>query len=323
MKDMLLAVLKDKADMYVSGEELSRKLGVSRTAVWKHIGSLRNEGYDIKSAPRRGYKLVAVPDLLLPAEISEGLRTSVLGKQIYYHTEADSTNRLAKKLAMDGEPEGSVVLAEQQVAGKGRMGREWSSPAGGIWMSVILRPRLAPHQVQALTLTAAVAAVAATYNATGVMTGIKWPNDLLLGGKKISGILTEVSAEMERVNYLILGVGFNANIPGEVFNERQLPEAGSLLTETGIPVKRALWVKLFLEKLEHYYLLAMREGFADIFHAWRRYSVTLGEEVEVHIAGRIETGVAVDIDSNGALQVKTGVGIETFMAGDVSLKKNS
>ncbi len=319
MKDILLAVLKDKAETYVSGEELSRKLGVSRTAVWKHVGNLRKEGYDIKSAPRLGYKLVAVPDLLLPAEISDGLRTSVIGKQIYYYAETDSTNRLAKKLAMDGEPEGSVVLVERQLAGKGRMGREWSSPSGGIWMSVILRPSLAPHQAQALTLAAAVAAVEATYNATGVMTGIKWPNDLLLCRKKISGILTEVSAEMERVNYLILGVGFNANIPGELFSH--LPEAGSLLAQTGKPVKRALWVKLFLERLEYYYLLAMREGFADIFNAWRRYSVTLGEEVEVHVAGRIETGVAVDIDSNGALQVKTGAGIETFMAGDVSLKK--
>jgi BirA family biotin operon repressor/biotin-[acetyl-CoA-carboxylase] ligase len=321
VKDTLLAVLKGNAGEYVSGEKLSRKLGVSRTAVWKHIGSLRDEGYAVESSPRLGYKLVSVPDFLLPAEISEGLHTAVLGKQIHYRAEIDSTNRLAKQLAIDGEPEGSVVLAEQQRTGRGRMGREWSSPTGGIWMSVILRPELAPYQVQAITLTAAVAAVEATYIATGVTPGIKWPNDLLLGKKKIAGILTEVSAEMERVNYLILGVGLNANIPGELFHGQLLGEATSLLAETGISVVRTRWVRSFLEKLEYYYFLALQEGFAEVFDSWRRYSITLGQPVTVRIADRTVTGIATDIDNHGALQLKTDAGIETFMAGEVSLKK--
>jgi len=321
VKDTLLAVLKDNAGKYVSGEKLSRELGVSRTAVWKHIGSLRDDGYVVESSPRRGYKLVSVPDLLMPAEIWEGLHTTVLGKQIHYSAEIDSTNRLARQLAIDGEPEGSVVLAEQQRTGRGRMGREWSSPTGGIWMSVILRPELAPYQVQALTLTAAVAAVEATYNATGVTPGIKWPNDLLLGKKKVAGILTEVSAEMERVNYLVLGIGLNANIPAKLFHGQLLGEATSLLAETGILVERTHWVRSFLETLERYYFLVLQEGFAAVFDSWRRYSVTLGQPVTVRIADRVVTGIATDIDSNGALQVKTDDGIETFMAGEVSLKK--
>ena len=286
MKDTLLAVLKENAGTYVSGEELSRKLGVSRTAIWKHIGSLRDQGYGVQSSPRLGYKLVSVPDLLLPAEIREGLHTVLLGKQIHYRAEIDSTNRLAKQLAIDGEPEGSVILAEQQRTGRGRMGREWSSPAGGIWMSVILRPKLAPYQVQAFTLVAAVAAVEATIHTTGVTPGIKWPNDLLLGKKKVAGILTEVSAEMERVNYLVLGVGLNANISGTLFHGQLLGEATSLFAETGISVERTRWVQSFLETLEHYYFLASQDGFARVFDSWRRYSVTLGQWVTVRIADR-------------------------------------
>ena len=292
MKDTLLAVLKENAGTYVSGEELSRKLGVSRTAIWKHIGSLRDQGYGVQSSPRLGYKLVSVPDLLLPAEIREGLHTVLLGKQIHYRAEIDSTNRLAKQLAIDGEPEGSVILAEQQRTGRGRMGREWSSPAGGIWMSVILRPKLAPYQVQAFTLVAAVAAVEATIHTTGVTPGIKWPNDLLLGKKKVAGILTEVSAEMERVNYLVLGVGLNANISGTLFHGQLLGEATSLFAETGISVERTRWVQSFLETLEHYYFLASQDGFARVFDSWRRYSVTLGQWVTVRIADRAVTGIA-------------------------------
>ncbi|MBS4023868.1 MAG: biotin--[acetyl-CoA-carboxylase] ligase [Dethiobacter sp.] len=320
MKDKLLSMLKNNAGVFVSGEELSRKLNVTRTAVWKHIRSLREKGYEIESSPGRGYKLVAVPDLLLPAEIQDGLVTAVLGKRIYHFAEVDSTNRVARQLAQNGEPEGSVVLAEVQAGGRGRLGREWISPAGGIWLSLLLRPNLAPFQAQLLTLAAAVAAVEATEEACGIRPGIKWPNDLLLGERKLAGILTEVSAEMERVNFLVLGIGVNANIRAVSFPGEVGKTAVSLLEELGSPVDRAAWVKKFIVYMEMYYLEALSAGFGRVLELWRRYSVTLEREVSVHTAGRTVTGTAVDIDDSGALLVRTAMGEEKFLAGEVTLR---
>ena len=199
MRETVLAVLKESAERYVSGEELSNRLQVSRTAIWKHIGALRDEGYEIESSPRLGYRFVAVPDLLLPLEIGAHLKTQVLGKKIYHWREVDSTNRVARELAAEGEAEGAVMLAESQTVGRGRLGRAWSSPVGGVWLSLLLRPNLVPYKAQLITLMAAVAAVEATQAVAGIQPGIKWPNDLLINGKKVAGILTEVSAEMERV----------------------------------------------------------------------------------------------------------------------------
>lgn len=320
MKETVLAGLKGQFGCYVSGEELSRLLQVSRTAVWKYIGSLREDGYEIESSPRLGYRLVSVPDLLLPLEIQDGLKTSVVGKQIYYRRTIDSTNRLARELAAAGATEGTVILAEEQLAGRGRLGRSWVSPAGGIWLSLIMRPQLAPHKAQLVTLLAAVAAVEATEMTTGLVPGIKWPNDLLLGGRKLAGILTEVSAEMERVNYLVLGIGLNANLTAEHFQGELTDSATSLLLETGQLVSRVTWVQNFLKVFEQAYLPVQEQGFAGVLACWRRYSVTLGRDVIVSLSGRSIHGTALEIDEQGALLVKTAAGLETFLAGEVSLK---
>jgi len=320
MKETVLTGLKRHFGRYVSGEELSKHLLVSRTAVWKHIGSLREDGYEIESSPRLGYRLVSVPDLLLPPEIQDGLKTSIFGRQIHYRRTIDSTNRLAKELAAAGATEGTVILAEEQLAGRGRLGRSWVSPAGGIWLSLVMRPQLPPHKAQLVTLLAAVAAVEATQKTTGLVPGIKWPNDLLLGGRKLAGILTEVSAEMERVNYLVLGIGLNANLSAEHFQRELSDSATSLLLEMGQLVSRVAWVQNFLTVFEQAYLQAHEKGFVSVLASWRRYSVTLGQDVIVSLGGRSVHGTALDIDEQGALLVKTVAGLETFLAGEVSLK---
>jgi BirA family transcriptional regulator, biotin operon repressor / biotin---[acetyl-CoA-carboxylase] ligase len=320
MRRKLLLMLKDSIGVYVSGEELSKKLKVSRTSVWKHIRGLREEGYEIESSPRLGYRLLSAPDLLLPVEIQEGLGTSVLGRKAYHFAELDSTNHKARQLAQGGEPEGTVVLAEVQTGGRGRLGRQWNSPAGGIWLSVILRPKLAPFEVQLLTLVTAVAVVEATWDVCGIRPGIKWPNDLMLQERKMAGILTEVSAEIERVNFLILGIGVNANITSDSFPGPLQKTATSLLEQGGHAVDRVAWVRRFLERMEKYYLQAIAGEFEQVLSRWRTYSVTLGREVSVQVSGRTVLGTALDIDNSGALIVKTGTGTEKFLAGEVTLR---
>ncbi|MCL5981256.1 MAG: biotin--[acetyl-CoA-carboxylase] ligase [Firmicutes bacterium] len=320
MKEILLAELKRQLGRYVSGEELSQRLGVTRTAVWKQIQALREEGYGIEALPRLGYRLLVAPDLLLPAEIQGGLATSVLGRKVYHYRETDSTNRLARELGSRGEPEGTLVVAERQQAGRGRLDRKWFSPAGGIWLSLLLRPQLFPHQAQLLTLVAAVAAVEATEAVSGLVPGIKWPNDLLLAGSKLAGILTEVSAEIDLVHYLVLGVGVNANIPADAFPAELRETATSMLAVLGQPVNRAAWVRQFLQYFEKHYLVVGSSGFDDLLARWRRYSVTLGHEVTVYLPGRQVSGTAIDIDDHGALQVRTEAGIETFPAGEIRLR---
>lgn len=320
MKEKILAMLKAHKDGCLSGEEISRKLHVSRTAVWKHIGALREEGYTVESQPRLGYRLLGVPDLLLPQEVREGLSTYLLGAKIHYLPTVDSTNRLARELAAAGELDGTVVLAEEQTAGRGRLGRSWNSPAGGVWLSLLLRPRVVPQKAQLFTLLAAVAASEATETVAGVRCGIKWPNDLLLSGKKVAGILTEISAEMERVNFLILGLGINLNVPQGAFAPEVSHQATSILAHTGRTVSRAAWVRAFLSIFEQDYLSAEVNGFTGILDRWRSYSVTLGQEIQLRVTGR-ETveGAALDIDGDGGLIVLTAKGKETFVAGEVTL----
>lgn len=323
MKGKILRLLKNHKGAYVSGESISQQLQVSRTAIWKYIGSLRDDGYFIESVAGRGYRLQAVPDLLTPLEISDGLQTQKLGQQIQYFQEVNSTNRVAKELAQAGADEGLLVVAEKQDAGRGRLGRTWSSPVGGIWLSLILRPQLPPFKVQGLTLLTAVAAVEATKMLSDLNVGIKWPNDLLVNGKKLAGILTEVSAEMEQLHYVVVGLGLNANVSLSQLPTEIEATATSILAETKQPIKRAEWVQTFLQRFEAAYQQVARHGFTQILERWRTYSVTLGQSIVIHSAGENIAGRAVDINEQGALLVKTENGVETFWAGEVSLRKDN
>lgn len=323
MKTAILELLRSRRGQYVSGEELSASLGVSRTAVWKHIQSLRQEGYLIDSRPNLGYCLQKVPDCLFPAEIRHYLNTKLLGREMEHRQRVRSTNDLAKTLADQGAGEGLVVLAEEQEGGRGRLGRHWVSPAGvGIWLSVVLRPSLAPVQAPQLTLVAATAVAGAIEKATGLPVGIKWPNDLLVQGKKVCGILTEMKAEIDVVHYVVLGIGINANLNRDHFPVELQDSATSLKIELAKEVSRARLTALVLEELERSYLLFLEQGLLPILATWKGYNVTIGRMVSVTSGHQRFTGRAVNVDQSGALIVECTDGCtRQFHAGEVTLKQ--
>jgi len=315
MEEAILNALKGRRGEFVSGEELSRLGGVSRTAVWKEIEKLRAEGYKILAQPHSGYQLVSVPDRLTAQELAWNLSTQRIGKRIHAYETTDSTMDVAHRLAAAGEPEGSVVVAEGQARGRGRMGRGWVSPKGkGIYASFILRPAVHLSEVPAITLTAAVGVAQAIEKAAGMKPEIKWPNDLLIGSKKVAGILTELNAELNRVNYVVLGIGINVNTP-----RRHLPaHATSLVEESGEKVDRLTLARTLFAELDRAYAQFLDHGIAPILGTWRRYAGFLGRRIRVATEGRVVDGQAVDVDSGGALLVRTDTGlVESVSAGEV------
>ena len=321
MRTRILELLRQRSGGYVSGEEISQQLGVSRTAVWKHIQEIKQAGYAIEAHSRRGYTLRQAPDLLLPDEIHTILDTKVLGRDIHYYPEVESTNNVAKKLAADGCREGTLIVAERQSSGRGRISRGWYSPYGkGIWMSVVLKPPFSPQEAPKCTLMAAVAINKAIREFTGVQSGIKWPNDILYNGKKLVGILTEMSAEMDAINYIVIGMGINVNINAAEFPDEIADIASSLSEATGRKVERLPLLAAILKQLEKLYTDVTAHGFEQMFDEWRAQSVTLGQAVAVVAANNKFEGVAVNIDEDGALLVKAADGLKRVIAGDVSIR---
>lgn len=260
-KEKILGFLRNNSG-YVSGEELSERLDVSRTAVWKNINALRSSGYEIESVTNRGYRLISRPDLLTKEEITAGLSTAFLAKEIYYQESVDSTNEEAKRQAMHGAPNGSLFIAEEQTGGKGRLGRIWRSPRGsGLWFSILLRPSSLPEQIASLTLLAGLAVCTAIRSKTGCTAMIKWPNDVVIGSKKVCGILTEMAAEIDRVDYVIMGIGINVN--NESFPEELQIKGTSLYLETGASVARAELLCEILKELER--LLVLQKPILRLF----------------------------------------------------------
>lgn len=321
MRTKILTFLREHAGQYVSGEDISLKLGISRTAVWKHMQALKNNGYQIESHPRLGYFFHQAPDRLLPTEICTRLSTQILGSEIHYFTEVDSTNNVAKEKAAAGCKEGAIVVAEAQNGGKGRLARGWYSPLGkGVWLSVVLRPKFLPQEAPKSTMLAAVAVNKAIEKTIGFPCGIKWPNDILFKGKKLVGILTEMSAEMDAVNYIVIGMGINVNISQEDLPVEIREIATSLSIMAGHPVSRLDLVINLLSQLEDLYRIVQNQGFDPILEEWRRQTVTLGKMVDVYGIDRQFAGKALDIDKDGALLVETETGIEKVLAGDVSIR---
>jgi len=332
LKNRTLQELRSKIYEYVSGESLSEHLGVSRTSVWKYVKELKGEGYAIESSSKKGYKLVSVPDLNA-YEIAHGLKTEILGRKVFFFNSIDSTNNYAKTIAIKGCDEGTTVVAEVQTSGRGRLGREWSSVSGkGIWMSIVLKPVIGPESIQIITLAAAVAVVKAIKNATGIETGIKWPNDIILDGKKLCGILTEMSAEIERVNYIILGIGINVNHEGDDFSQSLKHIATSLKMhinntdnlvkeQKSVDFRRSEIIKCVLFELEQMYN-KINSGMNDvILDEWKNYSVTLGKEVKV--IGKSEyIGIAENITQEGRLIVRRIDGVkEEVLSGEISIRE--
>ncbi|HIX84125.1 MAG TPA: biotin--[acetyl-CoA-carboxylase] ligase [Candidatus Megamonas gallistercoris] len=321
MRSQILNLLKQAGDNFLSGEYLAETLNVSRTAIWKHIKALRDSGYDIESVPRNGYRLLYSPDLLSAEEVKNSLSTKILGSDIKYFTTTDSTNNQAKKLALSGAVDGTIVISEEQGGGRGRLSRSFFCPKyKGIWFSVILRPDFLPQEAPKCTLLAAVAVTKAIYDVTGVKVGIKWPNDILYNGKKLVGILTEMSAEMERINYIVIGIGIDVNISVEEMPEDIRDIATSLSQITGKEVSRLKLLNKLLYHLEQLYIMAQKQNFAPILDEWRKYSITLNQEIKVISGNNVTYGKAVDIDDDGALLVKINGQIKRVLAGDVSIR---
>ncbi|MBI1952550.1 MAG: biotin--[acetyl-CoA-carboxylase] ligase [Candidatus Omnitrophica bacterium] len=315
METEILNTLKSRRGEHVSGEDLSRMLGVSRTAVWKDIQRLKTEGYQILSRPHSGYQLVGIPDRLTAQELSWNLHVKRIGKRLHAYGITDSTMEIAHRLAGGGEPEGSVVAAEGQSKGRGRLGRSWVSPKGkGIYLSVILRPSLQLSQVSLVTLLAAVALAQSVQAETGLTPEIKWPNDLMIRGRKAGGILTELNAELNQVHYLVVGIGINVNTPRSA-----LPaHATSLAEEMDGPCDRLALARSLLVHLDRLYDKFLKGDTGEMLEAWRGFAGFLGKRIRVAAQGRVVDGQAVDVDATGALLVRTDTGIvEAVSAGEV------
>jgi BirA family biotin operon repressor/biotin-[acetyl-CoA-carboxylase] ligase len=318
-EELVLGFLAEAGDEFVSGEAISDKLGLSRAAVWKHVNALRAQGYRIDAVPARGYRLVAIPDRLGPLELRPLLGTHDLGHVLHCHEELSSTSDLAKELAEEGAAHGEVVVAERQTAGRGRRGRTWASPPRkNLYLSVIVRPADLPlHRAPELTLVASVAVCEAVRDA-GVDARIKWPNDVLVDGRKVAGVLTEMAADPDRVQWVVVGVGVNLNAAPEDFPEDVRAVATSLAAERGQPVPRALFAAALLAALETWLDRHAAEGFAPVREAWRSLSGTLGRDVRVVTGEGEVVGTAVDIDAAGALLVRQAGGeVARVLAGDV------
>ena len=320
MKGEILKLLKE-TDGYVSGQELCRRFGVSRTAVWKVINQLKEEGYEIEAVRNRGYVLKGAGDVLSEAELLSCLETEWAGGRIVYFDATDSTNAQAKRLAEAHAPHGTLVVSDRQDGGKGRRGRSWASPSGvGIWMSLILRPEIAPSSASMLTLAAALAVREGIQEETGLSPLIKWPNDLVLNGKKICGILTEMSTELMEIQYVITGIGINVN-------QREFPPeirdtATSLSLEAGRSFRRSSLIAAILKAFEKDYEAFLKTG--DLSLLLEEYNACLvnrGKEVCILDPSGEYRAVAEGIDENGSLLVTLPDGTRReIISGEVSVR---
>jgi len=317
LDDKILNCFKKNEEGYVSGEEMSRELGISRAAVWKHIENLREEGYAIEAFPHLGYKLISIPDRLTEAELGWRLKTDIIAKKIYSYKETASTNDTAYDLAASGEKEGSVVIAESQSAGRGRMGRKWFSPKSkGAYFSVILRPDILPKKVPGITLFSALSVAKTIRETMNLDAFIKWPNDVLIDGQKICGVLTEMNAETDKINFVIIGVGININTKKE-----DLPKgATSIMEELGRELSRIETVRGIFKNLDKYYKLFKNGDMGEIIKEYKEFSNFLGTRVQVSYHDTKIEGYAIDVDSDGALILRMDSGLnERIMAGDVTM----
>lgn len=322
MRDEILEFLRKNKGSFTSGQSMSEACQVSRTAVWKHIEVLRSKGYKIESFTKRGYRLLEEPDLVSPLEMEDILTTETFGRTYEYIERTESTNREARRLAEEGTPEGTVVITEEQVAGRGRLNRGWFSPyAKGLWFSVVLRPTFPPIEAPKCTLMAAVALIKA-FRELGLTTaGIKWPNDIMVHGRKLVGILTEMSGSMEAIDYIVMGIGINISSQLKDFPE-ELQSIGTSFAVEGVQVDRRHALDVILRCLETQYKNVCTEGFDSTLEEWKLYSITLNKDVTVKAPGEDYIGHAVDLDRDGNLIVERADNgqVERVVAGDVSIR---
>ena len=327
MKKDILKMLRSAGDKPVSGQSLCEMFGVTRQAVWKNISQLKECGYEIESVSNRGYKLISEPDILYGPDIESRMSEDCICKAVECHDSIDSTNTRAKQLAEEDAVEGTLVVSDRQTAGKGRRGRKWDSESGvGIYMSLILRSSVSPVKVSGLTLISALALAEAIKEVCGVSPQIKWPNDIVLGKKKICGILTEMSSEMNFIHYAVVGIGINANT--ELFPEEISKKASSIMLESGNRVDRAELIAKTMEIFGGYYKKFLEaESLAPFIEKYDSMLANKDNEVQILYGmaedadrSKIEYGTAKGIDCEGALIVETEHGVRNIVSGEVSVR---
>lgn len=323
IRKKLLEAFSQTDGGYVSGQKISELLGCSRTAVWKHIEELRKDGYEIESMRRMGYRIIEMPDKISGNEIQLGLETEFLGRNVHYEESVDSTQKIAHRLADEQAPNGTIIVADEQISGRGRLNRNWYSPKGtGIWMSIILRPEIPLHKAPQLTLLAAVAIVQGIQEATGLIPDIKWPNDILIKGKKVVGILTELQAESDRINSVIIGIGINVNQQKTDFPEELSEIATSLACEKGEKLNRAKLIQEILLKMENLYKEYLQNGFQMIKVLWESYAVSIGQNIIARTITNTIEGQALGITDDGVLLLKGSDGvIHQIYSADIEIPK--
>jgi BirA family biotin operon repressor/biotin-[acetyl-CoA-carboxylase] ligase len=322
MKGKILKLLKDSGSEFVSGEKLSEILGVSRAAIWKYINIIKEDGYEIEAISRKGYRIISTPDILTFEEIKNFLNTEYIGKNIIYYDSIGSTNSKAKELAEVGQEHGTVIVSEEQTLGRGRLGRNWVSPKHkGIWMSIILRPNIITENISQITLLGA-AAVHKAIMKMGIETSIKWPNDIVLNSKKICGILTEMSGEVDHINYLVMGIGINVNLKKEDLPEDLKDIATSLALESGKYIDRKLLLAHVLNIFEELYSEFVEKGsIKETIDICRENSMLIGQEIQLVNRGKITIAKAIDISEQGELVIENCNGIiEYIVSGEVSVR---
>lgn len=311
--------LLEKQESHISGQQLSEELNISRTAVWKHMNELKKDGYGIEAVQRKGYKIVSYPDKVSKNTLQWGLETEWLGQHLHHYPQVESTQDIVHQFAKQGKPHGTVVIADEQVKGKGRMAREWSSPEGkGIWMSFLLRPLLPPVQAPQLTLLTATVLAQVIAEESDLCPRIKWPNDILVNHKKVSGILTEMQAEQDRIQYVVLGIGINVNQ-----NEKDIPtslahKASSLKMESDKEWDIQRTIQAILRSFETTYDTFIEQGFQGVKQEWERYGYKIGEKVTISTMKRNFNATLVGIEADGALIAKDEEGnIEKLYSAEI------
>lgn len=320
MKKKILKVLRNTDD-YISGQELCEFFGVSRTAVWKCINQLKEEGYCIDSVNKKGYKIISYPDILTESEIATRLNTRWIGKNIKSFNEIDSTNNEAKRFAENGGINGDLIVSEVQTNGKGRRGRNWISPKGtGIWFTLLLKPDIRTENVSMITLVIGMAVAKAVNSLYDLKVSIKWPNDVIVNSKKITGILTEMSTELDYINYVVVGVGINVNI--ENFEDEIKDKATSLKIELGHNVNRAELLAKILEIFEDYYEIFLEtENLVNLKSEYNRILINVGQDVKIIQSNEEKIRKAIGINERGELLVEDeNQNIEKIISGEVSVR---
>jgi BirA family biotin operon repressor/biotin-[acetyl-CoA-carboxylase] ligase len=320
VEEELVGLLEKNSDKFLNTKDISLKLGVHPYTVYQAVRELRRWEFQIQSERGKGYKLVESPDLILAAKIKKNLKTKIFGKKIYSYRKVGSTNVLGFRLAETNAEEGTLIVAEEQTKGKGRMGRSWYSPPQvGLWMSLILRPDIPPFKAPGLSICAGLALALAIKETTGIEAKTKWPNDCLIDGKKVGGILLELSAELDRINFVIVGIGVNVNQSAQDFPKNLDQIATSIKIKLGKDISRLTLLTSFLEKFERIYLDFKKNGLSPQRGMIKSFSSLLGEKVTVKFGKEKIEGIAENIDDNGSLVIKTKKGEKVVTAGEVTV----